>query len=144
MDCQLLISVALQHLLSASEGAYSNLSTSDCRCSSCCYASKQAASQLAGEALKSPGGTKLSLSPQSRAPYISPPFCFSTLLFPAASLLSMHKSKKHPKKTYITHQTYTEASQIHNTRNQFSLWKQPIKRRQGGLKHLFKTYHYSM
>lgn len=144
MECQLLISVALQRLLSASEGAYSNLSTSDCRCSSCCYASKQAASQLAGETLKSLGGTKLSLSPQSHSSYISPPFFFSTLLIPRCLPPLNAQTEKKTQKTYSTPRSYTEASQSHNTRNQFSLWKQPIKRRQGGLKHLLKTYHYSM
>lgn len=67
MGCQSLIPTALYHLLSASEGAYRNLSTLDDCSSSRFSASKQAASQLTRETLKSGGETKLSLFEKSHS-----------------------------------------------------------------------------
>lgn len=116
------------------KGAYRQLCTSD-RC-------KQAASQLTRETLKRWGGTKLSSFCK---------LCLSHVLFPP-SLCLPHTHAHTPTYSqelgkeilYSSPQCYTEASLRQKPGNQSTLFKQPIKRRQGELKHLLKTYHYSI
>lgn len=119
----------------APEGAYRCLSTSESRCSSRCSASKQAASQLTRETLKSCREPKLSLS---ATPHFLMPLFFlpgvSGLPFRLCVWIVCWKTQH-----YCSHRCYIEASPNHNTRNQFSLLKKPIKGRQGALKHLLKT-----